>query len=66
MIRVAGADPGTSSLDLLVLEDGVVADQARFSPDQLRADPSQPVAWLCERGPFDLIAGRNRSHLADQ
>lgn len=57
MIRVAGADPGTSSLDLLVLEDGVVADQARFSAEQLRADPSQPVAWLREHGPFHLIAG---------
>src|SRR5262249_7704092 len=56
-LRVAGADPGTSSLDLLVLDDGVVADQVRFTPDQLKADPSLPVRWLTDRGPFALIAG---------
>jgi predicted butyrate kinase (DUF1464 family) len=57
MPRVAGTDPGTSSLDLLVLDDGTVADQCRFLPDQLRADPALPVRWLSERGPLDLIAG---------
>ena len=56
-IRVAGTDPGTSSLDVVVLEDGVVGDQCRFTPDQLQADPSSSVRWLTERGPFDLIAG---------
>ncbi len=55
--RVAGTDPGTSSLDLLILEAGVVADQVRFLPEQLQADPVLPVRWLEERGPFDLIAG---------
>jgi predicted butyrate kinase (DUF1464 family) len=57
MVRVAGADPGTSSLDLLVLQDGAVADQCRLTPERLQADPSLPVRWLEERGPFDLIAG---------
>jgi predicted butyrate kinase (DUF1464 family) len=57
MLRVAGADPGTSSLDLLILEDGAVADQCRINPDELRADPQLPVHWLRERGPFALIAG---------
>jgi predicted butyrate kinase (DUF1464 family) len=57
MVRVAGTDPGTSSLDLLVLEDGLVRDQRRFLPVELRADPAQPVAWLEARGPFDLVAG---------
>jgi predicted butyrate kinase (DUF1464 family) len=56
-IRVAGTDPGTSSLDVVILEDGVVGDQCRFTPDQLQTDPSSPVRWLSERGPFDLIAG---------
>jgi predicted butyrate kinase (DUF1464 family) len=55
-VRVAGTDPGTSSLDLLVLEDGVVRDQVRFAPDELRADAELPVRWLAERGPFDLVA----------
>jgi predicted butyrate kinase (DUF1464 family) len=57
MPRVAGADPGTSSLDWIVLEEGIVSHQCRFEPKDLKADPHLPVAWLRERGPFDLIAG---------
>jgi predicted butyrate kinase (DUF1464 family) len=56
-MRVAGTDPGTSSLDVLVLDDGAVRDQCRFTPDQLRAETALPVEWLRQRGPFDLIAG---------
>jgi len=56
-LRVAGADPGTSSLDWLILEDGVATEQCRFAPDQLQADVALPVRWLQERGPFTLIAG---------
>jgi predicted butyrate kinase (DUF1464 family) len=56
-MRVAGTDPGTSSLDVIVLEDGAVRDQARFTPEEVRADPALPVEWLRQRGPFDLIAG---------
>jgi predicted butyrate kinase (DUF1464 family) len=57
MVRVAGTDPGTSSLDVLILENGTVADQARFLPDDLRAEVGAPVRWLEERSPFDLVAG---------
>lgn len=56
-IRVAGMDPGTSSLDVLILEDGAVGEQCRFTPEQMQVDPALPVRWLTERGPFDLIAG---------
>jgi predicted butyrate kinase (DUF1464 family) len=56
-MRVAGTDPGTSSLDLVVLQDGAVADQARVTAEQLRDNPSLPATWLTERGPFDLVAG---------
>jgi predicted butyrate kinase (DUF1464 family) len=56
-VRVAGADPGTSSLDLLVLENGVVAGQHRFAPQELQGDPATAVRWLREQGPFDLISG---------
>lgn len=57
MPRVAGCDPGTSSLDILALENGRVVAQVRIEPDELRADPALPVQWLREHGPFDLIAG---------
>ncbi len=57
MVRVAGTDPGTSSLDVLILEDGQVVDQARFTPDQLQADADAPTRWLLDRRPLDLIAG---------
>jgi predicted butyrate kinase (DUF1464 family) len=57
MPRVAGCDPGTSNLDVLILHDGTVADQARFDPADLSADPELPVRWLRDRRPLDLIAG---------
>jgi predicted butyrate kinase (DUF1464 family) len=57
MPRVAGCDPGTSSLDILAIEDGRVVVQVRIDPDELRADPTLPVQWLRAEGPFDLIAG---------
>jgi predicted butyrate kinase (DUF1464 family) len=57
MPRVAGCDPGTSSLDLIAIDDSRVIAQDRIEPDELRADPTIPVQWLREHGPFDLIAG---------
>lgn len=54
--RVAGTDPGTASLDVLVLHDGQVADQVRFAAADLAADPVAPVRWLEARGPVDLVA----------
>ncbi len=57
MVRVVGTDPGTSSLDLLLLVDGEVADQARLLPDQLRADPAALVSLLRRWEPIDLVAG---------
>lgn len=57
MARVVGTDPGTSSLDLLLLDGGTVADQARFTPDQLRADPNALEDRLKAWAPVDLIAG---------
>src|SRR3954447_6606893 len=55
--RVVGTDPGTSSLDLLLLADGVVVDQARMTPEALRADPGAIGAALARWAPLDLIAG---------
>ncbi|MCA1684456.1 MAG: DUF1464 family protein, partial [Planctomycetia bacterium] len=57
MARVVGTDPGTSSLDLLLLADGAVVDQARLTPEALRADPGSLSAVLARWAPIDLIAG---------
>lgn len=57
MPRVVGTDPGTSSLDLLLLVDGGVADQRRLAPDQLRANPGAIAEALERWRPLDLIAG---------
>jgi predicted butyrate kinase (DUF1464 family) len=57
VVRVVGTDPGTSSLDLILLEEGQVVDQARLAPEALRADPGALVAVLRRWEPIDLIAG---------
>ncbi|MBX6314497.1 MAG: DUF1464 family protein [Isosphaeraceae bacterium] len=57
MARVVGTDPGTSSLDLLLLVDGEVADQARLLPEALGHDPGLLAATLAHWGPIDLVAG---------
>lgn len=55
-LRVAGCDPGTSSLDIVILDDGKVADQTRFPPELLRVDPRAPVSWLQQRRPLEFVA----------
>ncbi len=57
MPRVVGSDPGTGSLDLLLLVDGRVEGQASLTPEALRSDPGVLVATLRGWGPVDLIAG---------
>lgn len=57
MVRVVGCDPGTSSLDLLLLVDGWVEDQARFTPEDMRSDPDAMIRTLRRWDPLDLIAG---------
>lgn len=54
MPRVVGCDPGTSRLDLLRLDDGVVVGQSRLPPD---AEDSALLATLAGWAPLDLIAG---------
>jgi predicted butyrate kinase (DUF1464 family) len=57
MPRVVGTDPGTSSLDLLLMVDGDVRDQVRFPPDALRARPEALRETLNRWAPLDLVAG---------
>ncbi len=57
MRRVVGTDPGTSSLDLLLLVDGKVSDQVRLLPGQLQADPDALRRVLDRWVPLDRIVG---------
>jgi predicted butyrate kinase (DUF1464 family) len=57
VVRVVGTDPGTSSLDLLLLDGGEVVDQTRLTPETLRADSGALVAVLHRWEPIELIAG---------
>ncbi len=56
MLRVVGTDPGTSSLDLLLLGDGVVIDQVRLEPAQVREDPGILAGLMARWAPIDLVA----------
>jgi predicted butyrate kinase (DUF1464 family) len=56
VLRVVGSDPGTSSLDLLLLDDGTVVDQARLLPSQLRDDREILARLLGRWAPIDLVA----------
>ncbi|WP_435015753.1 DUF1464 family protein [Tundrisphaera sp. TA3] len=57
MLRVVGTDPGTGSLDLLLLVDGQVAGQSSLDPEALRARPDALAKLLRQWRPIDLIAG---------
>ena len=56
MLRVVGTDPGTSSLDLLLLGDGAVIDQVRLEPARFREDPEVLTNLLARWSPIDLVA----------
>jgi len=52
--RLVGCDPGTGSLDLLLLIDGAPADQLRLPAD---AEAARLLEALGRWAPLDLIAG---------
>jgi predicted butyrate kinase (DUF1464 family) len=54
MLRVVGCDPGTSSLDLLLLVDGAVAGEATIPADD---DGTRFREVLTAWAPVDLVAG---------
>lgn len=56
MVRVVGSDPGTSSLDLLLLEDGVLVDQKSYQPVDLMGDPDLLARLFRSWAPIDLAA----------
>lgn len=54
MLRVVGCDPGTSSLDLLLLVDGAVAGEATIAAGD---DGTRLREVLAAWAPIDLVAG---------
>jgi predicted butyrate kinase (DUF1464 family) len=56
MVRVVGSDPGTSSLDLILLDDGAVVDQRSFQPADLAANPDLLARLFESWAPIDLAA----------
>jgi len=54
--RVVGTDPGTSSLDVILLVDGSTAAQARFLPQQIAGGVHELLDLLQNWSPLDLIA----------
>jgi len=57
MPRVIGVDPGTISLDVCGLEDGVVFLDRSFSTSDALADPHRLVDLIEAAAPLDLVAG---------
>ncbi len=57
MTRVVGIDPGTVSIDLCGLVDGVVWLDQSLPTQPTLADPTALLALLTSDGPPDLIAG---------
>ena len=56
MVRAVGSDPGTSSLDLLLLEDGAVVGQKSYQPGDLQYDPDLLHRLFATWAPIDLAA----------
>jgi predicted butyrate kinase (DUF1464 family) len=55
-VRVAGTDPGTSSLDVVVLEDGRPIAERRWTPDEVAASPGEVLSFLEANGPLACVA----------
>ena len=56
MVRVVGSDPGTSSLDVLLLHDGAVVDQRSFQPADLSREANLLRDVFKDWSPIDLAA----------
>lgn len=57
MLRVAGIDPGTLSLDCCRLVDGRLAAEGSWPTAELVEDPTPLLELLLGDGPLDLVAG---------
>jgi predicted butyrate kinase (DUF1464 family) len=56
MVRAVGSDPGTSSLDLILLDDGAVIEERSFQPADLAANSELIAQLFGGWSPIDLAA----------
>jgi predicted butyrate kinase (DUF1464 family) len=57
VVRVAGIDPGTLSLDCCRLDDGRLVAEGSWSTADLAAEPAPLLELLLRDGPLDLVVG---------
>ena len=57
MVRVVGIDPGTKTMDLCLLEDGVVRDEVVLESSEVAFKPELLVRAVEKLSPYDLIVG---------
>ncbi len=57
MVRVIGIDPGTKTIDLCLLEDGVVKDELSVDSYEAASNPNIIVKYVLKLMPVDLIVG---------
>ena len=57
LVRVVGIDPGTKTMDLCLLEDGVVRDEVVLESSEVALKPELLVKAVEKLSPYDLIVG---------
>lgn len=57
MVRVVGIDPGTKTMDLCLLEDGVVRGELVLESSEVAFKPELLVRAVEKLSPYDLIVG---------
>lgn len=57
MVRVVGIDPGTKTMDLCLLEEGVVRDEVILESSEVAFKPELLIRAVEKLSPYDLIVG---------
>jgi predicted butyrate kinase (DUF1464 family) len=57
LVRVVGIDPGTKTMDLCLLEDGVVKSEVVLESSEVAFKPELLVKAVEKLSPYDLIVG---------
>ncbi|PUA33955.1 MAG: hypothetical protein B7O98_00615 [Zestosphaera tikiterensis] len=57
MVRVVGVDPGTKTIDICLLEDGIVKDELSIDSYEAALNPNIIVKHILKLNPIDLVVG---------